>query len=350
MASGSQQAKDEGNPRGGESGNPARLISDNASLPAPKKVDRLADYKALLPLAILSIAGGAWLKVHAKGVVELSGVVIATLGAAGYLLRFLPDGTWKSGLLELGKSLKSEKLRNVAWGAVAALVLVMAFFSSVHVSAKEDRTPITVFRMNGDPDAPPDVRAQIELTRAKPSNSFLVPILPLGRPQWLRTSAEDRTAPFRLYPIFPRQLRYPDDFPPAFSVILLPTGSFFGDLGNRPRLIVRADSGRGDTLAVDSLVKIEALVLSIGKPVLDTVALRPQWVKTLRDALSTPPAEAEMQLQVNDWMRPRAVRTTRAFRKDEQVGIVVLSRAGDTLAVAGVTLTTPLSDVILHRP
>src|SRR5262249_12998641 len=126
MAGGSQQAKGAENPPGGESGKPARLISDNAPLAPPKKPDRLVDYKSLLPIAILSIVGGTWLKVHASGVVEWGGTGLATLGTASFLLRFLPDGTWKTALLDLGKSLKSEKLRNAAWIAVVAEVLVMA--------------------------------------------------------------------------------------------------------------------------------------------------------------------------------------------------------------------------------
>jgi hypothetical protein len=203
--------------------------------------------------------------------------------------------------------------------------------------------------MNGDPDAPPDVRAQIELTRANPSNSFLVPILPIGRSQWLRTSVEDRSAPFRLYPVIPRKLRYPDDFPPAKSVAILPTGNFLGDLSSPPHLIVRGDGGRGDTLAVDSLVRIESLILSVAtRTTIDTAAMRPKWEKTVRERFRELPPESVQDL-VGTWMPYRSVPTKRAFRKDEHIGIVVLTSAGDTLAADSVTLATQTSDVILTR-
>ena len=328
----------------GESDAPSRLIPDGSELPA-KKTEQLSDYVGFLPLAILTIVGGAWLKVHAKGAVELGGSVIAAIGTAGFLLRFLPDGALKRSMIAFGRWLASPAVARIAWGSVAVAGLGMLSFSSIQVSAKDDLTPITVFRMNGEPDGASDLGGQIELTRGKPSNSFLVPI---GRRQWLRTSTEDRTKAFRPVPLLPQRFTYPNDFPSPLTVVLLPTGSFFGDLGTPLRLVVVADDGRGDTLAVDSVVRIEALVLSVGSSLkIDTVAMRTRWSTALQKRVPTSPSD--IQAQVSDWMRARGVRTTRALKNGERIAIVLLSAARDTLAAEHLTLATPVSDVILIR-
>jgi hypothetical protein len=199
-------------------------------------------------------------------------------------------------------------------------------------------------------DAVGEAAARATLTKTEPAASFLVPVTPIGRIQWLRSSSEERSSQFRLFPIVPRRLAYPGDFTAAVTATVLPTGSFFVDFGapHKPRLIVRGDAGRGDTLAVDSVVRIEALALSVGASAsLDTAALRPRWTASVQELFGVD--ERDARELVNDWMRARAVPTRRALRQGETIGVAVLSPAGDTLAADTLTLSTRFSDVILRR-
>ncbi len=318
--------------------------------PPAKRVESLGDYVALWPLLGLFIGGGAWLKAHAHGFVESGGLVLAALGGAGFLWNLVPEETRKKARLDFGQHLKSRRLARGAWWALGVALVVSMFVSSVHVTAAKAGAPVRVFRMNGSVDGASSVGGERELSSSEPSASFLVLIPPIGRRQWLRTETEERSREFRLFPFLPRTLLYPEDFSANIAAEVLPMGSFIPDFGGpQPlRLLVRADGGRGDTLAVDSLVRIETLVLSVaGAAHPDTALARPRWVAAVRRQFGVDERDAEDQ--VRDWMRFREVRTRRALKAGETIGIVVLSPVGDTVAADTVTLSAVFSDVILRR-
>ncbi len=318
--------------------------------PPAKRVESLGDYVALWPLLGLFIGGGAWLKAHAHGFVESGGLVLAALGGAGFLWNLVPEEARKKARLDFGQHLKSRRLARGAWWAFGAGVVASLFVSSVHVTASKERTPVRVFRMNGSADGESSVGGERELTGADPSVSFLVLISPIGRRQWLRTETEERSREFRLFPILPRTFLFPEDFSANVAAAVLPMGSFIPDFGGpRPlQLVVRADGGRGDTLAVDSLVRIETLVLSAaGAARPDTALAGPRWVAAVRRQFGVD--ERDAQDQVGDWMRFRTVQTRRALKAGETIGILVSSPGGDTLAIDTLTLSAAFSDVILRR-
>jgi hypothetical protein len=276
---------------------------------------RLTQLVALVPLILLDIVVGLWLRLHAGGLVAwVSANVVAVV--VTIVTQLLPDDTVKDAKLQFANALRSRKLARLLWVALLGAVVAGSTVSSVHVTPDDPSNRTDLYRVDD-----------------------LVVVPPWGRNVQL-VSQSRRTADTRVYPWKPTSLSYPSQFDSAVTVALLPTGDFIAALADGPlRIAVLNDSGTPAVIADDTLHRVQSLVLSFGNPGTPDSTTRRAWTNIV--TTQNPGVDPALAGQlVDDWVQhSRWTRTTQTLKRGDRLRIVVLNAKGDTLASDTLTVS-----------
>ena len=309
------------------------------------------ELRALWPLLLLDFGILFILRWHFEAFWEwLIANVALLVGLAVW--NFLPEKTIEGAKLALARLLTRRDLARGLYGAVA-LVLILSFFaSSMHVVAKEaPATQVTLYWI--EPTDSGDVVVGEKLLDAvRDHQDFFVPLWPTGRKVSLATSTHLRTATMSLYPWSAPFVAYPGSFHSLVSVALLPTPDFLTAAGGDPLMVrISEATGARRTLALDTLTDgwhLRALILSFVSPQPPNAETRQRWIAVIQTAAEDPDTMAAVPI-VNGWMKYRPTRARRDLVIGDSLRIAIFKPPAETLATRSVRLDSAFSDVLMLR-
>lgn len=317
---------------------------------AASQVPRLREFVVLLPLLVIDVVLFVWLRRHYHVALTLGSVnVVFGLFLAAW--KFLPDETVKGARLEFTRAMSSRRWSRILWIVFGVILCGSLFFSSVHVEADSPSAPVIVYRFDESRGSEDPARTldSVRLDRQNGHRHFHLFTPPTGRRFWLQTSTYRRSAVFSVRPWSAVSLSYPEDFSSVVSLAMLPAANFLTAINRAGalRVVVSSDSSSATKLAEDTIRDIHGLILSFAQPPPADSAARIRWLRLASSEFDVD--TAAVGAMVNDWMRYRWMPAGRVLTVGERLRIVVLTTEGDTLSADTLTLSKPLSDVIVHR-
>jgi len=255
--------------------------------------------------------------------------------------------------------LATPRARTVFGAALGVVILAEGLTSSLHIhSPRQLKESVTLYQLATDGASP----GRVAIVGAKKLDGlnhhqhFLM-LSALGGQVSVASSKYERTPPRGKPPASRHTWVYPEDFTsPIYGVALLPMEGLLryarSDAGLR--MVVVDRGGAGTTIADTTISNVQVLpglILGVVPATLDT-AVRSRWVRGLTQFTTDTtsrragPSPADVASMVDVWMKYGWFAPVRDLNYLERLRIVVMSGT-DTLASQHVTLSSPITDVIL---
>jgi hypothetical protein len=307
------------------------------------------ELRALWPLLLLVALVVGWTELQfasALSAISASAVVAVVAG----ILKWLPEKTESSAKLSLANSLKSHTLARRLWKTSAVFALGTLLLGSVRVSVGEHAGRTRIYKIDASgASAAKDVSASAQVLDGKNSTKSFLVGLPFGRAARFASTNNDVSVVVKSWPWFVPTLSYPDDFQPLPEVAVLPSPNFRLMIGRGKwlRLLVLTDGAPPELLAEDTLKAYESRMVVFDSARIANDTLVARWSPLAKDSLQLD--SSLVAPVVDEWLKSRRlVRSTRLLVPGQQVRVALINQKGDTIRSVRTTLTSGLSNVVLH--
>ena len=307
------------------------------------------ELRALWPLLLLVALVIGWTELQFASTLTAIGASAVVAVVAG-ALKWLPASTESSAKLSLANSLKSHTLARQFWKTSAVFLLGTLLLGTVRVSVEEHAARTRIYRIDptGESSAK-DASASAQILDGKNATKSYLVGLPFGRAARFASTNNDVSRVVKSWPWFVPTLSYPDDFQPLPELAVLPSPNLRLMIGRGKwlRLLVLSDGAAPDVLAEDTLTAYESRIVVFDSARIGNDSLTARWRPIAADSLQLD--TALVTPVVDEWLKGRRLmRSTRLLVPGQQVRVVLINQKSDTIRSVRTTLTSGLSNVVLH--